>query len=722
MYYAHSRGIGSDKEEWQELKEHLKNVSAKSGEFAQKFNHKNFGEIIGLFHDLGKYSNEFQKRLSGGRKVDHATAGAIELAARFNKPFGEKILAYCTIGHHSGLPDTGSVADSSSFFGRIKKTLPDYSAYATDWKNDEPELQHGFNLQIEQPEKMPFSLAFLTRMLFSCLVDADWLDTEIFMGGGKGRGEFLPLTRLPEKFNAYIAEFANPTTEINKKRSEILNECIAKAGADKGFYRLTVPTGGGKTLSSMAFALNHAVNNNQDRIIYTIPYTSIIEQNAQVFREIFGDENILEHHSNYIFEKAGETDISADETEKKLKFASENWDAPVIITTNVQFFESLFANKPSKCRKLHNIANSVIILDEAQMLPVDYLKPCMCALEELVKYYNCTVVLCTATQPALDGYTDIAPVEIISNPRELEKFFKRVEVENIGKRSDDELAEELSEQQKVLVIVNTKKHAKELCHRLQDEDGMYHLSSLMCPAHRKKKIAEIKERLAEHPDLPTRVISTQLIEAGVDIDFPCVYRSSAGLDSIIQSAGRCNRNGKLSHGAVKVFETTESYGKPKGYLQRTAQIGSSIIKDFDDPICAEAILKYFQQLYSIEETDKKNILQSFTMAEDGSENFEYKTVAQNFNLIEQNTKSIIVPYDDKAKNLIAKLKNSPFPKSCLKQLQPYTVNLYEKDYNVLQNKGVLCSINDIVDILADNNRYDEKEGLMIDNQSEALFV
>lgn len=715
-YYAHSNNT-LNKNEWQKLKLHLKNVSLQSGGFARKFGHEDMGKIIGLFHDFGKYSSEFQKRLDGGHKVDHATAGAFELCKReYFKPFGEKIMAYCVVGHHSGLPDTGSCVDSSSFLGRMEKKLADYSAYDLELSEDALRLSPKFNLFAET-EKMPFSVAFLTRMLFSCLVDADWLDTEHFMSGDHNRGNFLSLDRLLEKLNNHFKNFINPQNDIDKKRHDILQECIKKSNNHKGFYKLTVPTGGGKTLSSMAFALNHAVFNKQDRVIYTIPYTSIIEQNAQVFREIFGDENILEHHSNYVFNEGEQ-----DETSEKLKLASENWDIPIVVTTNVQFFESLFANKPSRCRKLHNITNSVIILDEAQMLPIEYLKPCLRVLEELVKHYNCTIVLCTATQPALDKYMDVNPTEIISATKELEKFFKRVEVENIGSLSDDKLAERMLEQSQILTIVNTKKHAKELYYKLKNEEGSYHLSTLMCARHRKEKIKEIKARLTEHPELSTRVISTQLIEAGVDIDFPCVYRCAAGLDSVVQSAGRCNRNGKLEMGIVKVFKTEEDYGKHIGFLQRTAVIGKDIIEKYKDPICNEAIQEYFSVLYKIEDTDKEKILNSFTMQNDGKENFEYKTVAEKFRFIEEATKTVIIPYGDEAKELIAKLKVGIFPKRILKKLQPYTINLYNSHYIALKDKGFLENINGFADILRDAEKYNEHEGLIINTESEALFT
>lgn len=736
MHYAHSTD-SPDKSDWQTIHSHLTETAELSGKFAEKFNQKDLGYIAGLFHDIGKYSEKFQKRLEGDPvSVDHSTAGAIELS---NNPIGKLTLSYCIAGHHGGLLDTGSANISDSLKGRLKKEVEDYS----DYKNDFPEtninnetLMQAITPFIKQDDKKAtgFSLSFLTRMIYSCLVDADWINTEEFCEKAEGIYEKRGMLRntprssdilkvLNEKLNKYLKGFENKTGKINEKRKEILDECLLKAENAKGLYSLTVPTGGGKTLSSLAFALKHAIINNQDRVIYTIPYTSIIEQNAGVFREIFEDENVLEHHSNYIFEdKNGDDEDNT--TNQKLKYASENWNAPIIATTNVQFFESLFSHKKSKCRKLHNIANSVIVMDEAQIIPINYLIPCIRAIEELVHHYNCTVVLCTATQPALDDkFKDIKPIEIMSNPQELFEVFKRVDIENIGKKSDDDLIKEISELNQVLTIVNTKKHAKELYSKLKDEEGTYHLSTLMCPIHRKQKIKEIKKRL-EDKTLKTRVFSTQLIEAGVDIDFPYVYRSAAGLDSIAQSAGRCNREGKEPTGIVRVFRSIESYGNIRGHLARTASVGDMTIDKFKDILSIEAIMYYFKQLFFFEgddQLDKKKIIDKFKITPQG-EIFEFKKASKDFNFIENETTSIIIPFDNNAIELIEKLKYADKPKIYLKQLQPYVINLYKQDFEVFEGKGCIENIENIAFVLNDMTRYDKTEGLIIDKDSEALFA
>lgn len=716
MYYAHSKdGL---EEHWQELKDHLKEAAYISGKSAAKFNQEELGRILGLLHDLGKYSDDFQNRLRGGEKVDHSTAGAKE-ANELYAVWGKDILAYCITGHHGGLLNTDDLE------GRLGSKIENFSAYKDSGEISEKLKKLNPDLSLLK-DLSAFSLSFLTRMLFSCLVDADWLNTEEFYEGEK-RKEQERLVSLSYMLQKKLDSFGIPETNINIKRNEILQECKQKALGAKGLYSLTVPTGGGKTISSMAFAIKHAKAHKLDRVIYAIPYTSIIEQNAEVFREIFGPENVLEHHSNYIFDDK-EDSYNECLTAKRLKQASENWDAPIIATTNVQFFESLFANKPSKCRKLHNISNSVIILDEAQMIPVEYLIPCINAIGELVKNYNCTVVLCTATQPALDdkfkklGFDKVE--EIITNPGDLFTYFDRVEIENIGERTDEELVSEISELEQVLVIVNTKRHALELYEKLKEQEGVYHLSTFMCPAHRKKVIKEIKDRLKNK--LPTKVISTQLIEAGVDIDFPYVYRSIAGIDSIAQAAGRCNREGKLDKGYVKVFNSSEEHGMPQGALKQPAQVGKGILEDksFSSILSIEAIERYFGKIYfyADKQLDTNLIMDMFKRNKRKKLSFKFKEAAKAFKFIKNNTKSVIVPLDEGSQKTLELLRKSEYPKKYLQQLQPYTVNLFENDYKELLGKGSIEEVEGLAAILLNPSKdYSLSTGIIINKESEALF-
>lgn len=409
-YYAH-RGKNEDRSDWQELKVHLEETAELCHKFADKFKQGELGKIAGLLHDFGKYSDKFQYKITQDVKckVIHATAGAIEAKERFQQ-IGETILAQCIARHHGGL------IDSNDLRAKLLEKPENYENYKNeisdeDIKFDSNSVSTFFN-NITNPKEKPFAASFLTRMIYSCLVDADWLNS-----AGEKPGSVKPAD-LHSELTKYLEKIASkaPEKPINIKRAEILAHCKQMAQEKKGLYSLTVPTGGGKTLSSMAFAMEHAQKHNMDRIIYAIPYTSIIEQNAQVFRGIFGEENVLEHHSNYIFEDEDKDDEDSQEIAEKLKKASENWDAPIIATTNVQFFESLFASRKKRCRKLHNIANSVIILDEAQMIPPEYLIPCVNAIAELVKRYGCTVVLCTATQPALRIILRFSPCSFGRSP------------------------------------------------------------------------------------------------------------------------------------------------------------------------------------------------------------------------------------------------------------------------------------------------------------------
>ena len=547
------------------LREHLFKTAELAATFADAFGFRQWGRLCGLWHDLGKYSQAFQRKIQAAAgdeahleakaRVDHSTAGALYSVERFG--IAGRLMAYIVAGHHAGLPDweadsTGRAALSQRL---LNKELLD-----ADLADRVPVeiLEQAF------PAEKPIGRdpAFWLRMLFSCVVDADFLDTEEFFDPEKAaqRGGYPALSELLAPFSAYMKgkEARAPDTVVNRIRAGILARCIEKAKDPPGIFSLTVPTGGGKTLSSMAFALHHAAIHGQRRVIYVIPYTSIIEQTADQFREIFGDA-VVEHHSNL--------DVNDEERETpRSRLACENWDAPIIVTTSVQFFESLFAARTSRCRKLHNIAGSVVVLDEAQLLPPEFLRPILKALDELRKHYGVTIVLCTATQPALgphkspgfsfEGLEGIR--EIMEDPANLFDSLKRVEVKLPEKIHEpltwEELADDLARLPSVLCIVNRRDDCRLLWSLMPK--GTFHLSALMCGAHRSNRIAEIKARLKA--GLPTRVVSTQLVEAGVDLDFPVVYRAMAGLDSIAQAAGRCNREGLLAKGVLTVFIPAQS--------------------------------------------------------------------------------------------------------------------------------------------------------------------
>jgi CRISPR-associated endonuclease/helicase Cas3 len=740
VYYAHSRK-DKDKSEWQLLLNHLTNTAVLAEKFGNDAGISELARTAGLMHDLGKYSKAFQARLEGSKKkVDHATAGARTAIELFNKTDMEKwlatMLAYCIAGHHTGLPDYGSEIDvegDGTLLARLdpfKKKLEDFGAYKTEV--DLASLTAKSRAVKTAREHQGFSLAFMTRMLFSALVDADFQETESYMkDDGKRRGEYANIEALCEKFNGALRKFDNPQDDINKKRTETLKTCLEKADLDQGFFTLTVPTGGGKTLASMAFALNHAVRHGLKRVIYVIPFTSIIEQNAAVFKEHLGEENVLEHHSNFDWKKKEgmDTESADDETKDvldKLKLASENWDIPIVVTTNVQFFESLFANKASRCRKLHNLAKSVIIFDEAQMLPREYLKPCMLAVRELVQNYGASAVLCTATQPSLERFLkNVRLVELAPNPQALFDFYKRVHVKNIGRTPDAELVGKIQEHPQVLCIVNTRKHAKGLFDQLEDH-GRFHLSTLMCPAHRKETLLQVRDLLKS--DQPCRVISTQVMEAGIDVDFPVGFRAMAGLDSIIQAAGRVNREMRLSISDVYVFDPETPFIKrTPAFVKQGAAVAESVLRDYaSHPDSQAAIEAYFKSLYNIQGRDAfdvKRILARFDKGT-GELDFDFKSAAEEFKLIENNTVAVVIPYNEEAKKLLERAKYHPYPYTFARQLQTYTVSIYEKEFERLQSKGGIETLNDTYEVLTDMERYyDKKTGLVLpaDAGGDALF-
>lgn len=711
MLLAH--GATDEHPEGQSIEAHLKGTGELAETFAAEFGAAANGKLCGLAHDIGKYSDEFQLRLRGGKKVDHATAGAIEcfkIKAAFE--------AVCVIGHHSGLPNVGhkdaDTTESQTFFGRKLRAeqggIPDYRK---NWNGHIALPQDYF-----RPSGRGFATAFYIRMLYSCLVDADYIDTETFMNGDAGRGNYEPLSALCDKLTAYISKWNNPTREIDILRQKILNSCIEKASAPRGIFSLTVPTGGGKTVASMAFALNHAVANSMKRIIYVIPYTSIIEQNAKVFRDILGQENVVEHHSSVSYELSE----NADELEYRSALATENWDAPVIVTTAVQFFESLYANRSSKCRKLHNIANSVIIFDEAQMIPSNNLRPCVAAIAELVRAYNATAVLCTATQPAIDEMLleyskKESVVELCPDVDGMFEKFRRTSFEKEGRLTTDELVSRLESQQQVLCIVNTRKFAQEVYEALPSE-GRFHLSTLMCPVHRKQKLDEIRERLKSGKTC--RVVSTSLIEAGVDVDFPRVFREMAGLDSILQAAGRCNREGKRSaeSSVVTIFESECRINKLIAVNRDAAE---EAVGDWTQPNNIQTIERYFKTYRDLlRNDDKSEIMKAIKEGISGCQ-LPFKQIAERFRLIDENTFTVYISVGE-GKELISRLREGERSRELYRKAGMYSVSIYENHFNALINAGAAEPFGDDAAILTDLSLYSDEKGLATDvTDGSALF-
>lgn len=693
------------------LQEHLANTARIASEFAEQFGAAGWGRLAGLWHDLGKFSPDFQRRIRGASlRVDHSTAGAIYAFQKFNNV--GRILGYLIAGHHAGLPDWQTETSGSS--GLAQRLNKDDLLKAA-LNGNPPDDMLNYKLPSEAPKPgTDLALSLWIRMLFSCVVDADFLDTEAFFQPDKAkkRQTNQELLDLLPRFNAYMEDKQKTAVNspINLHRADILRQCVEKSAYKPSIFSLTVPTGGGKTLSSMAFALNHSVLYGKRRVIYVIPYTSIIEQTADQFKKIFGD-NVIEHHSNL------DTGDNSEEL-NKARLASENWDAPIIVTTSVQFFESLFASRPSRCRKLHNIVNSVVVLDEVQLLPPDYLNPIIEVLKELQKNYGVTILLSTATQPALSPHRSFdfnfcgfpETVEIMEDPSSLQKAFRRTKV-NVPSdfkvpSSYESISEELKRHETVLCIVNRRDDCRAL-YQLMPE-GTIHLSALMCGAHRSEVIAKIRERLRD--GLPTRVVSTQLVEAGVDIDFPVVYRAVAGLDSVAQAAGRCNREGKLQEGQLFVFVPPSK--TPPGHLRQAAEIGSRLLSGRPaDPFAQELFDQFFKELFWLkgDNLDKHGILKD--LAVDSKLRFSFRTAAANFKIIDESGQaSILVRYGEGA-NLIDQLLKIGPERWLMRKLQRHVVNMPRYLLEKLVRSGEIEEPFEGIFVQSNFGRYDNALGL-----------
>lgn len=696
-FYAHST-TSVNKHDWQPLAEHLLSVGQMAAQRAAPFGGQQLAQVAGLLHDLGKYTDEFQRRINGELiRVDHATRGAMLAVERYGKTAGH-LLAYGIAGHHAGLANGRDPGERSPLQERLKgQGLP---ALLDQWQQEIqlPALSELGPPPIKLvPERQVFQLAFLARMLFSCLVDADFLDTEAFYQRIEQRPSLRPgqppaLTELRAALERYLGGFT-ADSPVNRIRADILAHVRQRAECPPGLFSLTVPTGGGKTLASLAFALDHAIRHGLRRIIYVIPFTSIVEQNAAVFRQAlgeFGERAVLEHHSAFSDDRSKDR-----QARDKLRLAMENWDMPIIVTTAVQFFESLYADRPARCRKLHNIAGSVIIFDEAQTLPLKLLRPCVTAIDELALNYGCSPVLCTATQPALQapqfkgglqGVRELAP-----NPPQLFQQLARVQVRQVGILSDEALQQQMAGREQVLCIVNNRRHARALYEAMADQEGARHLTTLMCARHRSQGLAEVRQRLRD--GLPCRLAATSLIEAGVDVDFPCVLRAEAGLDSIAQAAGRCNREGRraLEASEVLVFQTENPDWKAPDELLQFAQAAREVLRNTrGDPLAPEAITRYFQQLYwqkGERELDKADLLAEIESKR--LEGIPFEMLAFEFRMIDSVQCPVIIPFDDIARDALKALEFADGCGELARQLQPYIVQLPRQGYNALLQSGAI---------------------------------
>ncbi|MFI3287040.1 MAG: CRISPR-associated helicase Cas3' [Rikenellaceae bacterium] len=720
---SHIRPPQNPTEDWviQPNDQHCEQVALLAAKFAKEFGLQDFAHTAGLLHDKGKEQSAFQsyiKHVSGydtsqgsSNKTPHAYVGA--LIAKKLYPTFYNLISPIIIGHHRGLYDW------SEFLAKMECEIP-----------QEINIEETTDQRLFIPDqftKYTKDIHHIIRQLFSCLVDADYLDTEAFMSHKTNalRNSPTTITDLSPKLEAYLNKLKNnaTSTPLNKLRNTIQQHCLDGANNPPGFYSLSVPTGGGKTLSSLVWAIHHCIKHNKRRIIIVIPYTSIITQTAQILRDIFGAENILEHHSSTTSEPQT---INSNEALRE-RLATENWDYPIIVTTNVQLFESIYSHRSSQCRKLHNICNSVLILDEAQVLPLEHLQPILDSLKSYQRAFGISVLFTTASLPAfrasvlkasfdssnsnqespLDGFEHIH--ELIPQSLELHKLLQRTELyfdDHTSSYAD--IAERISSHQRVLCVVNTRKDAFEIYNRLPKDGCNIHLSRMMCSEHLAKTIAEIKKTLKESSTTPIRVISTQLIEAGVDIDFPIVYRSEAGLDSILQAAGRCNREGKIERLApVYVFKL--EHPLPRGFITHGANSTKSLDKS-SNWYSPETMTNYFIQLYSRTSTfDKANIKDLLYTSR-----LCLETASTEFKLIEDNTITVIVNYG-KSAELIQELKEKGINYNLRKELLQYSINLREYDFKKLARTNLLEEVLSGIYFLPDREQYRDDIGLQIES-------
>lgn len=702
QYWAHTM---PDSDRVQYLADHLRQTAALAGQFAAPFHGEQAAEQTAILHDIGKYGIAFQTRIRGSKQqANHSTAGALE-ANRLRNVAG----AFCIAGHHGGIPDLGNRVDVSGTLHARLKAVPGRDIDPYDAFREEieiPPAQTPANL-IEGPLS-PF---FYTHMLYSCLVDADWLDTEAFVSKGRvQRSIGVPLEVLSQKLDDYVQPWWNPTKPLNRRRCKILRHLLDRgANTQRGLYTLTVPTGGGKTVSSMAFALRHALSQGCRRIIYVIPYTSIIEQTYAEFERIFGAENVIAHYSNISYPTDENGELS--DVDKKRILATENWDANIILTTAVQFFESLFSNKPSSCRKLHNIAGSVLVFDEAQMLPADTLRPCVWAITELVKNYGCTAVLCTATQPALEPiikeWLPEGAQELCEDIKGNYRFFQRVTYCREGMLSDEALVCRLQKEPQVLCVVNRRDQAQAIF-KLLPEEGAYHLSTTMTPKHRSRVLGEIRNRLLEKKIC--RVVSTSLIEAGVDVDFPSVYRAIAGLDSMIQAGGRCNREGENPKDAsvVHLFETEK---RPPAGLEKNIDAARRTMEQYEDISSPEAVKAYFEfLLYTLRQNEQKDVHDTLKMARE----YKFASVSKSFRIIDDASYTLYIPSEE-SDDLIRELRENGVNRSLMRKLGPFGVSVAPYIFAKYQQLGAVEMVSENAGILQNPQLYyDSFTGLRLD--------
>jgi len=715
--YAHTMP-GAPPTQWEPLETHLEEVASLAAELTAAFGSEAWGYLAGLWHDLGKYRPEFQARLRGsGQRIEHAGVGAA-LAMEKGGP-GSGSLAYAIAGHHAGLANRSAQSDSgmSPLVQRVARNQPVLQAIRDAIPRHLIERALPAPPEFLGKSKSPTEARrweMWTRMLFSALVDADRLASERFSSPGQAQLRALSrptIDALRRRLDEYLTPLKS-RSEMGTIRHQILESCRRAASLDRGLFSLTAPTGTGKTLSAMAFGLSHASRHALRRVIVAVPYTSIIEQNAEEYRRALGSDAVIEHHSNVDGERREEDD---GPLELRRRFAAENWDAPIIVTTTVQLFESLLSNRPSRCRRIHNVASSAIILDEAQSLPPQFLTCILDVMQTLVVDYGCSIVISTATQPALGSREGlpgglVGIREIVDEPLDLARIASRTRVRWPAPASPavsyESLADEMMAERTFLAIVHLRKDARHLA-RLLHPDGRYHLSALMCPAHRSLVLDQVRAALRSGSNC--RTVATQLVEAGVDIDFPVVYRALAGLDSIAQAAGRCNREWLAPEGQVHVFRAPTQ--PPQGVLRAGAQITDGLLRargplDLSD---LNLFQEYFRALFQSADLDRSGIQVERA-------DFNFANVDARMNMVEDGyLHAVVVPWGESSARL-AGYREAPNRESA-RAMQRYVVQVSPGELSALSDSGAIEAVNEDLWCITPpyNHLYDNEFGLVVEN-------
>lgn len=726
-YYAHT----CEGKPPQLLKEHLENVAKFCRDGAVERD-KELANLIGLAHDLGKYQPSFQRRLAGDNiKVGHSIAGAQELrklafcsekGAKYYT-VAEQIACYAIAGHHAGLPDYGSAIDTDdeggTLTGRLAGKCEDIGAY-----KDEIELRLCAEVPENYKDKNDFLLksAFRTRMLFSLLVDGDFIDTEHYMLGERREEQHADLQEFDKRLEAYLKKFKADSV-INRTRTNLREQTLKMVNAESNLFVLDMPTGSGKTLTSLNFAIKRAIAKGKKHIIYVIPYTSIIVQIADIFRKIFGPKNVLEHHSDIDYSQMGDEEI------RKHDLFTENWDYPLIVTTNVQFFESIYSDKPSRCRKIHNIANSVVCLDEAHILPENYIDPCMSAVKILAEDYNTDFVLMSATMPDYSRFNELENMCDLISDKSRYNVFDRCEIKLLGEKSLDEIAS-LIDSRPTLIVLNTKKEVNTLYNLISGANKIA-LTTNLTRHDIDVKIKEIKKAL-QNGNKNILVVATSLVEAGVDLDFDIVYRELNGLDNILQCAGRCNREGKKQNCFTYVFKNTDASSPDRGTLEGKMHIAFDIIKNSDKIASSENIAHYYNQFFEFDKNNRSrySFLQ-YSKISPGDDlrkglpvlQFQFRTYAKKFNYIDNFDLPILI-MNKESEDLLNEYVKCP-TRQLKHALNKFIVSVHRWDYDKLNGRNLISAIDfgngNRIEYLNNSSYYDFELGIKIDTDEDILI-